>query len=401
MIILLLFFTLPYGTFCKKLILTLLLTYMNFHQTIYLSLISLLFSCQLNKPYIAPQARKAVQKSANPPVFSLYLIGDAGKAAENEPTLQTLQELLTKETPQSAVVFLGDNIYPAGLPDSTSADYTTAATHLLRQLATVKNYGGKPFFIAGNHDWNMSRVAGQAAVRRQEKFVENYLNKGNTFLPDTACAGVASVSLTDSLLLLALDTEWWFHEFEKPQGEKCNCTSRSKEELLTNLQTIIAENRHKKIVVVGHHPLYSNSAYFTWKSHLFPLTDFNPRWVVPLPILGTLYVWSRRLGVSRHDFAHKNYKDFRKRMLQMFATTPLVYAAGHDHNLQLHHRQQQYFVVSGSGSKLRHVAKRHKALFTVSQKGFAVLRLYDNGKMWVEYVAGENGKVLFEYPLQW
>ncbi len=359
----------------------------------------LLFSCSLNKPYIASQAKNIAPKPISNPIFSLYLIGDAGKAAENEPTLQTLQALLAKETPQSAVVFLGDNIYPAGLPDSTSADYTTAATYLLRQLVTVKNYRGKPFFIAGNHDWNMSRVGGQAAVRREEKFVENYLNKGNTFLPDTACAGVVSISLTDSLLLLALDTEWWFHEFEKPQGEKCNCTSRSKEELLANLQTLLAQHPNKKIVVVGHHPLYSNSAYFTWKSHLFPLTDFNPRWVLPLPVLGTLYVWSRRLGVSRHDFAHKNYKDFRKRMLQTFGTTPLVYAAGHDHNLQLHHRQQQHFIVSGSGSKLRHVAKRHKALFTVSQKGFAVLRLYDKGKMWVEYIAGESGQVLFAYPL--
>ena len=47
-------------------------------------------------------------------IYSVYLIGDAGMHPEPGPALILLQKELLAN-PQSAVVFLGDNIYPTGL----------------------------------------------------------------------------------------------------------------------------------------------------------------------------------------------------------------------------------------------------------------------------------------------
>ena len=49
------------------------------------------------------------------PLYSVFLIGDAGEPFEN-PVLTTLKSELAKVGDKGAVVFLGDNIYPKGLP---------------------------------------------------------------------------------------------------------------------------------------------------------------------------------------------------------------------------------------------------------------------------------------------
>ncbi|HEV2125867.1 MAG TPA: hypothetical protein VGW38_24180, partial [Chloroflexota bacterium] len=51
----------------------------------------------------------------------LFLIGDAGLPAPGgEPVLAALKKAVSWDPDRSLVVFLGDNVYPAGLPDSTS-----------------------------------------------------------------------------------------------------------------------------------------------------------------------------------------------------------------------------------------------------------------------------------------
>lgn len=363
--------------------------------------------CQNSKPYIA-SSKKLQTDTTQKANFSVFLIGDAGKASENEPTLQVLKRELQRSdnenhgniTGNSAVIFLGDNIYMFGLPDSNATSRKDAELLLTRQLDILKDYKGKPIIIPGNHDWNMSLKGGLAAVKRQEKFVENYLQRGNTFLPDSACPDAKEVLLNDSIVLLAIDTEWWFHKHDKPQGKASYCHSKSPEDFLATMQTAIQRNKGKKIIVVGHHPLITNSEYFSWKSHIFPLTDFNKKWLLPLPILGSIYVAYRKLGFSRHDISHPSYKKLRKGLMNSFANTPVLYAAGHDHNLQFHQRNKQYYVVSGSGSKLRDVPKRHKALFTANKKGFAVLRFYQNQAPMIEYFS-EKGEVIFRKTLDW
>ena len=52
--------------------------------------------------------------------YSLYLIGDVGDdTLLSSPTLNILSKHLSNESPgKSAVIFLGDNIYPSGLHKS-------------------------------------------------------------------------------------------------------------------------------------------------------------------------------------------------------------------------------------------------------------------------------------------
>jgi hypothetical protein len=83
--------------------------------------------------------------------------------------------------------------------------------------------------------------------------------------------------------------------------------------------------------------------------------------------------------------SHPRYRRMRRRLLQVLRQFPgLVYAAGHDHNLQYFLRRDVHYLVSGSGSKTSYVEPGGKATFVHEHKGFFVLDYYANGELWLE-----------------
>ena len=62
-----------------------------------------------------------------------YLIGDGGNAKMDKTTdaMKLLKTKLAKESGNSTVLFLGDNIYPKGMP-SKKDDRRTLAEHRLK-----------------------------------------------------------------------------------------------------------------------------------------------------------------------------------------------------------------------------------------------------------------------------
>ena len=86
---------------------------------------------------------------------SFYLIGDAGNSPINSESaaLQALRNELEKTDTNSTVLFLGDNIYPKGLPKKGDAQRAFAEHQLNVQTAVTKSLKGNAIFIPGNHDW--------------------------------------------------------------------------------------------------------------------------------------------------------------------------------------------------------------------------------------------------------
>ncbi|NQY06553.1 MAG: metallophosphoesterase, partial [Flavobacteriaceae bacterium] len=113
---------------------------------------------------------------------TFYLIGDAGNAdlGGSTPALSSLQKRLESANENSTVIFLGDNIYPHGLPKKDESTYELAKHRLQTQIDAVKDFKGNTIFIPGNHDWHSNGIKG---LKRQEKYVEDQLGK-KTFLPE-------------------------------------------------------------------------------------------------------------------------------------------------------------------------------------------------------------------------
>ncbi|WP_161891186.1 metallophosphoesterase [Pontibacter russatus] len=326
-------------------------------------------------------------------VHSVAMLGDVGAVATDgsDPVLQLFGKWQLAVGKAGTAVFLGDNLYPIGLPPEGHRLRQPAEARLDLLLGHIQNYPGKGIFLSGNHDWLKGSKGGYEQMLRQERYVLAHLQDEESYQPRNGCPGPVSLQLAEGLLLVIINTQWFVQRGEKPLGSKQGCPYNDIEEFFIAFNNLLRRNRHQRVIVAAHHPLYSNALHggkFTMKQHIFPLTAAHRRIYIPLPIFGSLYPFYRKLFGAYEDMSHRKYKKMRKRLLRiMHRYSNIIYVAGHDHNLQHFEVQQNHFIVSGSGSKTAFVKKGGSATFTLEELGFVVLNYYSNGEVWMEVLA--------------
>jgi len=354
----------------------------------------LLLSCSTAKVFYGKQERKweeLLPKTNSKLEYSLYLIGDAGaETSKSNQVLNSLSKNLNnEEADKSGVVFLGDNIYPQGLHKKSSVYRQEDEARLNAQLDVVKGFDGEIVFVPGNHDWKVGEKKGLNYIKRQERYIDKYLDKEQVMLPGNGCPGPTEVQLAPGLLLIVIDTQWWLHQYEKSSGEKDGCDVRSTEELAHAFNNMLKKYRDQNIIVAGHHPLYSNGNHggnFQFKDHIFPLESKFDKWYIPLPGIGSFYAFYRKFIGLDQDIAHPIYKEMANELTKvMNGFDNIVYVAGHEHNLQYVHEKSIHHVVSGSASKMSHVKYNTAIDFGARQKGYSKISYYENGQVWLEF----------------
>jgi hypothetical protein len=359
-----------------------------------LALLLLLGAAHLGPPLTAhgqptdllPAAVDSVSVDTLRTVHRVFLIGDTGgfDPLVEEPVLTALNSKLRAFGAQASVVFLGDNIYQRGLPDSAAAGRALAEARLVQQLDAVKGTGARVFFIPGNHDWDHSGPLGPRNLKNQERFVEAYLDQGNTFLPDDGQPGPDTETLTEGLELVVLDTEWWLRVLDKPFGDAGRYETREEGDLLANLADVLRRKDDSRLLVVGHHPMMSNGPHggrLSLKEHLFPLTELWDNAYIPFPLVGSLYPLIRSWSGGRQDLSHSRYRSFRRALTGLFERfeNHLVYASGHDHSLQHFPVGSVDYLVSGSASRPEFVSDGRGAAFTSREPGFLEIEYLSDG----------------------
>ena len=380
----------------------------------FLCLILYLQSCGTTGLYLETDEqewKKNLPPANEETIYTFYFIGDTGAPKlDGDPTLTLFSNHLKNASKNSAVIFLGDNIYNTGLPDSSHPKRLFYETRLITQLKTVDDFSGKVFFIPGNHDWDNGGINGLEAIQRQEQFIETYLDRGNTFLPDNGFPGPHEIKLMDKddhpklnrdIRLIALDTQWWLHQHEKSFGDYEDFDVNDAGDVANNLEEIIRNRKKDYLILAAHHPLISNESH---GGH-FPLsTHFKP------PVIGSLYVLYRKIFGLQQDISHHRYASMSKSIRSTFGEKEdIIYVSGHAHSLQYHktiqdQRFNSHFIVSGSGSKTSYVANGKGAKFAYGGNGFIKLQIYTDGSVWMEAWApigeGLNGEMIYRTMVQ-
>jgi len=332
---------------------------------------------------------------------TLFLIGDAGKPAKGtEPVLIALRHQLERSADRATVAFLGDNLYPDGLPDPGHPEFAEMARRLDDQVDAVKDTGARVVFIPGNHDWAKGGPEGWTAVRRQERRVEERGGPRVVFLPNDGCPGPEVVDAGERLRLVALDTQWWLHAHVRPEHPGSPCASDSEPEVVAGLRAALDGAGGRDVVVLGHHPLQSGGPHggkFGLKQHLFPLTDWKKGLFIPLPIVGSAYPLSRGSGITPQDIPSDEYRRMRDALAgAMRGRMPLAWAGGHEHVLQvIESREWGRVLVSGSGiyGHATHVRNVLGSLYRAARPGFMRIDfLRDGGRRLAVLEVGKDGR---------
>jgi hypothetical protein len=286
-------------------------------------------------------------------VYRVFLVGDAGNDTVPGKTLRLLHTLAGGQD-STTVVFLGDNIYPQGYDGKA-----VSAKKLQVQIDAVDSCDHL-LFVPGNHDWLAQKRKGQKALRKQGVYlatqipsdtVDGKLVANGLFPADGP--GPWTQVVAPNVRIVTIDTQWWlqgypFHWVQKQDG----MTVRKRyEKMLHDLDSIftVAEKNKEQVILCAHHPVYTNGEHGGYRNRfLHGMLNYTP-----LQIFGLM-------GLNRvltQAMVHPRYKHMREDLLAVFAKHKnLIFAAGHEHNLQLFKdAQQNYFIVSGSGSKISEI----------------------------------------------
>jgi len=371
---------------------------MNLIRIIFLSVcILFLNACSTTKKTYVIEADKNginLKLPSEGKIETLFLIGDTGTDKNYDEVqaylFKQLRQSLEASGENTSIVFLGDNIYPVGLPEDGDSKRSVAEKKLNTQLEVLKDLCCKAYFIPGNHCWNMMRAGGLEAVKRQEEYIEQFQkNNKIEFYPNEGCGDPVIKKITDELTYVFIDTQWWLQNWEKENDINEGCSIKSREGLLNDLQDIFAKHKNDQVVVLMHHPLFSNGEHggnFPVTDHFFPFRIVNSKLWIPLPIIGSILPVTRMLGGVKQDIPHKFYQQLKSGLLELANNNEhVIFASGHDHSLQYFEQNEDHFIISGAGSKLDFAKAGGAARMVRSAMGYSIVHFYKNGSAWLDF----------------
>ena len=360
----------------------------------------------------------------------LLLIGDAGDAnPDGEPVLEALRKQVEEFPERTTVIYLGDNVYETGMPDPSKVlegtpveeildkallnayqSRTDAERRVKAQVRAGDVPGARVFFVPGNHDWDQFGVGGWKRIQEFQRYLEQLAGAVKVplvLLPGGGCPGPVTVDLGRRVRVIALDTQWWLEQGEKPSldDNPTGCTTTTEAAVITALERELQNAAAAKriVVIAAHHPLRSkgpHGGYVDPYVHLFPMTmagSYVPRFAhwIPLPLVGSLTTyWRKFRSPTVQDMSNPVYRHMRRELGRAMVeadangATPLLYAAGHDHSIQVFRSESgpRYLLVSGLGSREKTSGVRHdgSTLFAHADSnspGFVKLDVLNDGRV--------------------
>lgn len=369
-----------------------------------------LIGCAFTIP-VSPAPVAPVHCASEAPVeHAVFLVGDAGAPRLHdhteaelplEPVLLALKADVVSEVARVGVdgvtvVYLGDNVYPRGLV-RPGEEGRAHGERVLRTLIHTAS-PAQVVFTAGNHDWDIQGPDGWDHVREQQAFLSRQGDRVR-MLPPGGCAGPSRLDFGEQLGMVFIDPVGFSHAYTFPAMHAAVCPHRSVREAFLALAAEFDPPHDRHLVLAQHHPLITAGPHggnFTWKQHLFPLTDFVPWLWVPLPIIGSAYPISRELGITGTDLTSSAYQIWIQSIFRATRPgSPLMFVAGHEHSLQLHRDGLgTYYVVSGAGStrKVDRVEPLDTAMFAAAKPGYFRLDVHADGALGLTALAVDQGE---------
>src|ERR1700720_113752 len=117
-------------------------------------------------------------------VQRMFLVGDAGELKDGRhPVCDWLKQHVDWNDSSNVLVYLGDNVYPQGVPPEGSKNFDSTRKILDYQVSVVAGKNAKAYFIPGNHDWKQGKPGGWAQVKNEADYLESLSLPNVAFLP--------------------------------------------------------------------------------------------------------------------------------------------------------------------------------------------------------------------------
>ncbi len=266
---------------------------------------------------------------------------------------------------------------------------------LNKELEITKGFKGKTVFIPGHYEWKSKNT-------KDIEWVEDYIKdndlKDIKVAPNNVCP-LEFKKINDDLDIIYVDSNWFDTNWDHVEGINKKCTDiNTKRRFVEELEGYIKDSRGKNLVIVMHHPIYSNGRYAGKQTFLQSIT--------PLPIVGTLLNEANYLSSFNKQQLYSYRYNYLRTTVSALAQENhrVTIVSGHEKSLQYLSGGNINQIISGSmgsadGTKLSkgtitNIGGRlnYEGKFTYGKEGFAILKYYKDGSSKVTFVTAENNK---------
>lgn len=313
--------------------------------------------------------KKGIAEVAAPPetpVHTFYIAGGMGNDPTNKNMLNRLSAELDTASENSTLLYVGDYT-------SCDASEEKINKNLLKaQLNAVANFKGKTYFTPGDLEWSSKKT-------KDIEWVENYIKDNDLkrveVEPNNVCP-LEYREITDDLSVIFVDSQWYIANWDFVDDINRKCTDIvTRRRFIEELEGYIKDARSKNLVIVMHHPIFSNGMY---ASHYMG-------------------------GASPKKIWFDRYLDLQiqvSALVQELDRATIV--SGHEKSLQYLTSGKTRQIISGSMSEAAPTkrtkaqisatggALKYEGKFTYGQEGYAVLSYYADGSSQVRFVTAES-----------
>ncbi len=314
----------------------------------------------------------------------VIILGNIADVTEHDDFLNKLEARLTTFNYPFSVLLNGDIV---------DKNVSEEADHLLlvkKIMDLIQQYSlGNLIILPGDRDWKNSGKGGFKNALSIESEIKSYkkekeLKRINWIIPD-GCPGPFIIEVDESLVFIAVNTQWWNHPFDKPRPSDGTCDIITHRDFMEELEDAVDEFSDKNVLIFGHHPFRSLGNY---GGHF----SFGNR-MSPFPVIGSFKVAYKRAIGSPMDISNENLEPLVEGMKNLFFFNKnLIYVSSHEHNQQIIIDNDNFIINSGALQKGRYVANDPDAWFTSKDAGWIELSYKKNGAVDAAFIDANNEK---------
>jgi hypothetical protein len=311
------------------------------------------------------------QKDTSQISHVFYILSNTGPGADHNTSgiIHAVNEASTKDL-DASLLLLGNITGESAYPFAEAERKQTQEFLQKNLLQPLKGFNGNIIFAPGVNEW-------QQGTPQSLDDLESFLQKNSDreFWPDDGCP-VEEKQLSDEVVLITVDSQWYFENWDKSDDFNLECEIRSRERFFVEIKDDIKDNHGKIKVIAVHHPVLS-SATPGFFNKVFPF--------------------------SKQNFENPVYRSFRKRLETLASQfDDVIFVSGNHKNLQYLHNGRNPQIISATAGKTEPARAKEENHFASEKPGYAKLTVFKNGNSRVDFFGVDNSEtsLLFSQEIE-
>lgn len=297
---------------------------------------------------------------------TIFLLGNVADIADMGPYIDQLDALLSDRSHKSTFVLNGDVLRR----DANFGEGTLALDQLLTKLISFENL--EVVLVPGDRDWKDGEEQGLENVLLLEEFINSKSYPRVYFPVRKGCPGPELWQVRPDLNLLLLNTQWHNHLHDKPRAESAECGTATEAGVIEEIEDLVEDQTVGNLMIVGHHPVFSNGKY----GGRYPWYE----WLLPVPGIAQFITSYKQNVGGKYETGNAKFKHFRDHLRSVLADQfSLVYASGHEKNIEIVRDFENVMINSGAPIKGGHVRTIKETIRASKNPGLVAVTYHATG----------------------